>query len=63
VIIPVTLAFASAVVARALPPPFSSHLADGITTAAVALIAYTVLSVILNRDDLVATARRVRSIR
>ncbi len=63
VCVPVAAAFVSAVLAYALRPPFSSQLADGIATATVALIAYLSLSLAFNRADLVATVRRVRSLR
>jgi O-antigen/teichoic acid export membrane protein len=61
--VPVATAFASAFLAYALPPPLSNRLADGIVTAAVALVAYLSLSLAFNRADLLATIRRLRSLR
>ena len=63
IFVPVAAAFASALVAYALRPPLSSRLVDGITTAVVALAVYLALSLAFNRADLLATARRVRSLR
>ena len=61
--VPVAVAFASALLAGAVRPAFSSRLVEGITIAAVALVAYVALSLAFNRADLLATARRVRSLR
>jgi O-antigen/teichoic acid export membrane protein len=63
ILIPVGAAFASALLAYALRPPLSNRLVDGITTAVVALAAYLALNVAFNRGDLLATARRMRSLR
>lgn len=63
VLVPVAAAFASATLAYALRPPLSSRLACGVTTAAVALVVYLGLSLVFNRADLVATTRRMRSLR
>ena len=63
IVVPVAAAFASALLAYALRPPFTSRLVDGIATAAVALAAYLALSLAFNRADLLAMVRRVRSLR
>jgi O-antigen/teichoic acid export membrane protein len=62
IVVPVAAAFASAFLAYALRPPLSNRLIDGITTAVVALAAYLVLNFAFNRGDLVALARRMRSL-
>jgi hypothetical protein len=49
-------------VAQALQEPMASALIPGIITATVALSAYLALSFAFNRADLLATARRVRSL-
>jgi PST family polysaccharide transporter len=61
--VPVAIAFVSAFLGRAARPHLSSRLVDGITIAAVTVIAYVALSLAFNRSDLLATARRVRSLR
>jgi PST family polysaccharide transporter len=61
--VPVAITFASALLARAVGLPLSGRIVDGIAIAAVALVAYTALSLAFNRSDLLATARRVRSLR
>ena len=53
---------ASALLAYAAQTPLASSLVPGIETAAVALAAYLGLSYVFNRPDLLATARRVRSL-
>jgi O-antigen/teichoic acid export membrane protein len=63
VFVPVAAAVASALIADALRPPLSNRLADGITTSIVALAAYLALSLAFNRADLLATVRRVWSLR
>ena len=63
ILVPVAAAFASAFVAYALRPPLTNLLVDGIVTATVALAAYLALSLAFNRADLLATVRRVRSLR
>jgi O-antigen/teichoic acid export membrane protein len=60
--VPVTVAVASALLAFAVQTPMPSSLVPGIATATVALAAYLALSLAFNRADLVATARRVRSL-
>jgi O-antigen/teichoic acid export membrane protein len=60
--VPVGVAFACALLARALGTPLSNELIDGIATAAVAAAAYLLLSLAFNRADLLATVRRVRSL-
>jgi peptidoglycan biosynthesis protein MviN/MurJ (putative lipid II flippase) len=62
IVVPVGLAVASALVAQALQEPLASALIPGIVTATVALSAYLALSFAFNRSDLLATARRVRSL-
>ncbi|MGZ4264265.1 MAG: oligosaccharide flippase family protein [Solirubrobacteraceae bacterium] len=62
IVVPVALAVASALVAQALQEPLASALIPGIITATVALSAYLALSFAFNRSDLLATARRVRSL-
>jgi peptidoglycan biosynthesis protein MviN/MurJ (putative lipid II flippase) len=62
VCVPVAIAFASAFLGRAARPHLSSRLVDGITIAVVAVVAYVALSLAFNRSDLLATARRVRSL-
>lgn len=61
--VPVAAALSSALLAYALRPPLSNRLIDGITTAAVALAIYLALNFAFNRADLLATARRLRSLR
>jgi O-antigen/teichoic acid export membrane protein len=63
ILVPVAVAVAAAVVGHAVLPPFASALARGITTAAVALVAYMALSLAFNRPDLLATGRRMRALR
>lgn len=63
VLAPVAAAFVSAAVGYVLHPPLSSRLACGITTAAIALAVYIGLSLVFNRPDLLATTRRMRSLR
>jgi PST family polysaccharide transporter len=63
ILAPVAVAAGSVLIARVLQAPHSDRLVDGITTACVALAAYLALSVAFNRADLVATIRRVRSLR
>ena len=60
--VPVAVAVASALLALAVKTPLSSSLVPGIATATVAVAAYLALSFAFNRADLVATARRVRSL-
>jgi O-antigen/teichoic acid export membrane protein len=60
--VPVAVAVASALLAYAVQAPMPSSLVPGIATAIVALAAYLGLSLAFNRADLVATARRVRSL-
>jgi O-antigen/teichoic acid export membrane protein len=62
IIVPVAAAVASALLAYAAQTPLATSLVPGITTAAVALAAYLALSYAFNRPDLLATARRVRSL-
>ena len=62
IIVPVAAAVASALLAYATQTPLPTSLVPGITTAAVALAAYLALSYAFNRPDLLATARRVRSL-
>lgn len=62
IIVPVAAAVASALLAYAAQTPLASSLVPGIATAAVALAAYLGLSYVFNRPDLLATARRVRSL-
>jgi len=62
VIVPVVAAVASALLAYAAQTPLPTSLVPGIATAAVALAAYLALSYVFNRPDLLATARRVRSL-
>jgi hypothetical protein len=62
IVVPVALAVASALVAHALQRPLAGALVPGIITATVALAAYLALSFAFNRSDLLATARRVRSL-
>jgi peptidoglycan biosynthesis protein MviN/MurJ (putative lipid II flippase) len=62
IVVPVSLAVASALVARVLQRPLASALVPGIITATVALAAYLALSFAFNRSDLLTTARRVRSL-
>jgi O-antigen/teichoic acid export membrane protein len=61
--VPVILAFTSALSAWALPEPSSSQLANGLTTAIIALGVYTVLSFVFNQDNLADAVRRARSLR
>ena len=63
VVVPVGVALVSAVAAYALRPPFTSGLACGIVTATVALAVYLGLSLVVNRADLLAVTRRMRSLR
>lgn len=63
VFVPVVIAFAAAILAYVLPPPVSNQLINGIATATIALAAYLALSFVLNRADLFATVRRMRSLR
>lgn len=63
VFVPVAVAFVAAAAAYALPRPASSRLVDGIATAALAVAVYVALSLVFNRADLLATARRLRSLR
>jgi O-antigen/teichoic acid export membrane protein len=60
--LPVALAVAAALIAYAVQQPLASALVPGIITATVALTAYLALSLAFNRSDLLATARRVRSL-
>ncbi len=60
--VPVAVAVASALLALAVQTPLSSRLIPGIASATVAVAAYLALSFAFNRADLVATARRVRSL-
>jgi O-antigen/teichoic acid export membrane protein len=62
ILVPVAAAFASALLALALKPPFSNRLVDGIVTATVALATYLALSLVFNRTDLFAVVNRVRSL-
>jgi O-antigen/teichoic acid export membrane protein len=62
IIVPVAAAAASALFAYAAQTPLATSLVPGITTATVALAAYLALSYAFNRSDLLATARRVRSL-
>jgi O-antigen/teichoic acid export membrane protein len=62
IVVPVVLAVASALVAQALQRPLANALVPGMITATVALAAYLALSFAFNRSDLLATARRVRSL-
>ena len=62
ILVPVAVAVASALVAHAVQTPLSSRLVPGIASATVAVAAYLALSFAFNRADLVATARRVRSL-
>jgi O-antigen/teichoic acid export membrane protein len=62
IVVPVGIAVTSALVAHALQEPLASALIPGIITATVALSAYLALSFAFNRSDLLATARRVRSL-
>jgi O-antigen/teichoic acid export membrane protein len=63
VVVPVGVALVSAIAAYALRPPFTSGLACGIVTATVALAVYLGLSLVVNRADLLAVTRRMRSLR
>jgi O-antigen/teichoic acid export membrane protein len=60
--VPVAAAAASALLALAVQTPLPSNLVLGLATATVALAAYIALSFAFNRADLLATARRVRSL-
>jgi peptidoglycan biosynthesis protein MviN/MurJ (putative lipid II flippase) len=62
ILVPVAVAVASALLAHAVQTPLSSRLVPGIASATVAVAAYLALSFAFNRADLVATARRVRSL-
>jgi O-antigen/teichoic acid export membrane protein len=62
IVVPVAVAVTSALLAYAVQTPLSSRLVPGIASATVALAAYLALSFAFNRADLVATARRVRSL-
>jgi O-antigen/teichoic acid export membrane protein len=62
IVVPVALAVASALLAYAVQTPLANRLVPGIITATVALAAYLALSLAFNRADLLATARRVRSL-
>jgi peptidoglycan biosynthesis protein MviN/MurJ (putative lipid II flippase) len=62
IVVPVVAAVASALLAYAAQTPLATSLVPGIATAAVALGAYLALSYVFNRPDLLATARRVRSL-
>jgi O-antigen/teichoic acid export membrane protein len=62
IMVPVAAAVAAALLAQAVQTPVASRLVPGITTATVALAAYLALSLAFNRADLLATARRVRSL-
>jgi O-antigen/teichoic acid export membrane protein len=62
ILVPVAVAVASALLAYAVQTPLSSSLVPGIASATVALAAYLALSFTFNRADLVAAARRVRSL-
>jgi O-antigen/teichoic acid export membrane protein len=62
ILVPVAVAVTSALLAYAAQTPLSSRLVPGIASATVALAAYLALSFAFNRADLVATARRVRSL-
>ena len=59
---PVVAAVASALLAFGAQTPLATSLVPGIATAVVALAAYLALSYAFNRPDLLATARRVRSL-
>ena len=62
IIVPVVAAVASALLAYAAQTPLAPSLVPGIATAVVALAVYVALSYVFNRPDLLATARRVRSL-
>jgi O-antigen/teichoic acid export membrane protein len=62
IMVPVGAAVASALVAYVVQTPLPSRLVPGIVTATVALAAYLALSFAFNRADLLATARRMRSL-
>ncbi len=62
IIVPVVAAVASALLAFGAQTPLATSLVPGIATAVVALAAYLALSYAFNRPDLLATARRVRSL-
>jgi O-antigen/teichoic acid export membrane protein len=62
IFVPVAAALASVLLAHAVRTPLPSHLIPGIATATIALTAYLALSLAFNRADLLATARRVRSL-
>ncbi len=63
VAVPAGSAFAAAALGLALHPPMASRLACGVTVAAVSLVAYLGLSIVFNRADLLATTRRMWSLR
>jgi O-antigen/teichoic acid export membrane protein len=60
--VPVVVAVVSALLAFGALTPLATSLVPGIATAVVALAAYLALSYVFNRPDLLATARRVRSL-
>jgi hypothetical protein len=62
ILAPVAVAVASALLAHAVQSALASRLIPGIETAAVVLAAYLALSLVFNLGDLLATARRVRSL-
>ena len=63
ILVPVAIGFTAAIIAGVASPQLSSRLADGIVTAGVALVAFSVLSVAFNRADVEAAASRIRSLR
>jgi O-antigen/teichoic acid export membrane protein len=60
--VPVSIAFASALMALALQSPFSSLIASGLMLAVVATVAYVGLSFVFNRRDLLSFFRLLRTI-
>jgi O-antigen/teichoic acid export membrane protein len=63
VLVPVVCACAATLLTQVLPARSSSSLVNGIAIAVAALAAYTALSLVFNRDAVVAALRRVRALR